>query len=258
MICDFSELNFQPVVVDRFVHQPGDFRVGGRPFAALGYREAGEGAFEADGRRFVSRPGDVLFVPAGMAYRVLYSGGQSIVVHLAGCAYDDCENLTFANPAALYGTFRALLAEWTHARRMMYMKELIYHLMQEMADARAGGLCDREAEACAAAIRAGYARAELSLSDLCGQGAVSASQLRRRFHRLFGCSPMQYCMKLRMEHAARLLFAGEMTVQEVAASSGFADEKYFARAVRKYFGMAPSAMRYAPNAAQAACLPEET
>lgn len=248
MLCDFSELNFQPVVVDRFFHQPGDFRVDGRPYAALSYREMGEGAFEVGGQRFVSRPGDILFLPAGMDYRVRYSGGHSVVLHLSGCGYTVCENSTFAAPAVLYRTFCALLTEWQGARRVIRIKELVYRLLREMAEMRAGSEADREAEACAAALRAEYMRSDLSLADLCGREALSASQLRRRFHRLYGCSPMQYLMKLRMERAAGLLFAGGCSVREVAAACGFADEKYFSRAVRRYFGMPPSALHYRPDA----------
>ena len=62
---------------------------------------------------------------------------------------------------------------------------------------------------------------------------------------------MQYLMKLRMEHAAGLLFAGGCSVREVAAACGFTDEKYFSRAVRQYFGMPPSALHYRPDGGDA-------
>lgn len=66
-----------------------------RPFAALSLRICGTARFELDGQKFVSMPGDVLFIPSDMDYTVDYSVSESIVLHLTDCNYTHAENLSF-------------------------------------------------------------------------------------------------------------------------------------------------------------------
>ena len=58
-----------------------------------------------------------------------------------------------------------------------------------------------------------------------------------------GAAPSSYVLDKRMQLAERLLLATDETVASIAASCGFADGNYFAKAFRRYSGITPSAYR---------------
>jgi AraC-like DNA-binding protein len=90
-----------------------------------------------------------------------------------------------------------------------------------------------------------YDRPEQSVSV--AEMAVRAGYSESRFHALFqkeyGCSPMRYVMKVRLEAAARLLAGSEIRMTEVAEQTGFTDAFHFSHAFKKQYGMSPRAYR---------------
>ena len=65
----------------------------------------------------------------------------------------------------------------------------------------------------------------------------------RQFAGSVGTAPSSYVLDKRMQLAERLLLATDETIASIAASCGFADGNYFAKAFRRYNGMTPSAYR---------------
>ncbi|MDW7658951.1 MAG: helix-turn-helix transcriptional regulator, partial [Bacillota bacterium] len=52
-------------------------------------------------------------------------------------------------------------------------------------------------------------------------------------------TPTDYIIRLRLEHARRLLQTGGICITAAAAESGFPDSNYFSRQFRRHYGMAP-------------------
>lgn len=76
-----------------------------------------------------------------------------------------------------------------------------------------------------------------TLADLCG---CSRPHLIRCFREAYGMPPHRMLLKLRMDHAARLLLnEPELSVKEIAARSGYARALNFSAEFRKYFGLSP-------------------
>lgn len=73
----------------------------------------------------------------------------------------------------------------------------------------------------------------------------SSRQLQRWFKQQRQLGPMEYVIKVRMGHAARLLKHTAATVQEIALSIGYRDMYYFSNAFKKYYGTAPLDFRRA-------------
>ena len=88
-----------------------------------------------------------------------------------------------------------------------------------------------------------FCESELDVTEVCKVGFISRSSLQREFFRRYGISPKQYVIKLRMNKALRLLIENRLPVKEVAASCGFADEKYLSRSFKRHYGTSPSDMR---------------
>jgi AraC family transcriptional regulator len=78
------------------------------------------------------------------------------------------------------------------------------------------------------------------LGDLAG---VHPVHLARAFRRAFGCSIGAYVRRLQVERAMTLLTAGELSLAEVAATTGFSDQSHMTRLVRAQTGTTPGAWR---------------
>ncbi|QDT04774.1 HTH-type transcriptional activator Btr [Rubripirellula lacrimiformis] len=83
----------------------------------------------------------------------------------------------------------------------------------------------------------------LSSEDLAEMAGLSVSHFERRFRRAFGSSPRQYLVRVRVEHAARMLQETTKTVSEIAHACGFYDHAHFSRSFRKIMQQSPSEYR---------------
>ncbi|MGH8027893.1 MAG: helix-turn-helix transcriptional regulator [Pseudoxanthomonas sp.] len=81
------------------------------------------------------------------------------------------------------------------------------------------------------------------LTELAHQAEVHPVYLARAFRRQYGCSPGAYLRRCRMERAIGLLDDAGLSVAEVAASCGFADQAHFAHAFRRAHRVTPSQYR---------------
>lgn len=83
----------------------------------------------------------------------------------------------------------------------------------------------------------------LSAVQIASHVHLSVRQYERRFKTELGVTPARYYRWLRINHAHRLLQQTEMSVAEVAFSSGFGSLEHFSRVYRQFFHCAPSADR---------------
>ena len=81
------------------------------------------------------------------------------------------------------------------------------------------------------------------MESLAKEAALSRSALAERFTHLIGEAPMQYLTRWRMQRAANLLRARNVSVFEAAMEVGYASEAAFSRAFKKVVGIPPSAWR---------------
>ena len=83
----------------------------------------------------------------------------------------------------------------------------------------------------------------LMLDDLAGIGDMSRRTLTREFSRAMGCSPIEYLIRLRISHAARLMQESSAGITEIAFQVGFQDSNYFTRQFRALMGCSPREYR---------------
>lgn len=83
----------------------------------------------------------------------------------------------------------------------------------------------------------------LTTPELAAKANLSVPQFERRFRRVFGTSPRQYLMRVRIESAARLLTETDQTVSEIAQVCGFYDHAHLSRSFRKIMNASPSEHR---------------
>lgn len=83
----------------------------------------------------------------------------------------------------------------------------------------------------------------LSTVQLADMAGLSVSHFERRFRHAFGASPRQYLVRVRVEHAAKMLRETDQTVSEIAHGCGFYDHAHFSRTFRRIMNLSPSKFR---------------
>ncbi len=244
MIYNFDELEFKILAVDEFCHTDGKFNVSGRPHSALSFRTEGEGRFTVEGKSFVSKPGDVLFIPHNVSYEVEYVKSKSIVFHLVDCNYMQAENVEISNFAPVKILFENAMKEWKERFCVNGTKSALYGILQAIADEKIPRLesNDKVFLQCVQYIKDNFCSPSLSLKEVCEKFFISEATLRRKFNKYYNVSFIQFLSRLRYDKAFSLLLEGTSSVSFIAHSCGFEDEKYFSRAIKKKFGSTPSSL----------------
>ncbi|HEX8102033.1 MAG TPA: helix-turn-helix transcriptional regulator [Solirubrobacteraceae bacterium] len=84
---------------------------------------------------------------------------------------------------------------------------------------------------------------DLSLDDIARRVASSRRQLQRAYAEIGDTTFRDHLTRVRMRRAADMLATRQLTVREVAHRVGYRQPAQFAKAFRRYQGVAPSAFR---------------
>ena len=83
----------------------------------------------------------------------------------------------------------------------------------------------------------------LSVETIADRMALSRTQLYRKIKQLTNYSPNELVRIIRLQHARNLLLQGQLSVSEVAYSTGFSSPSYFTKCYTDFFGERPSARK---------------
>lgn len=84
---------------------------------------------------------------------------------------------------------------------------------------------------------------ERNVHDHVVDSGYSPAQFRRHFQHVLGCSPREYLVQLRLEHARNLLESTVLTLAHVAEQAGFTSPEHFSRQFARRYGVPPSRYR---------------
>ncbi len=84
---------------------------------------------------------------------------------------------------------------------------------------------------------------KLKVKDIAEVAAISESHFAHVFKRETGHSPADYVSMIRIDKAKKLLRTGELSVSEIAGSTGFSSASHFSTAFAKATGTAPAEFR---------------
>lgn len=84
---------------------------------------------------------------------------------------------------------------------------------------------------------------EKNIHDHVIDSGYSPAQFRRYFQNILGCSPREYLVHLRLEHARNLLESTLLPVAGIAEKAGFNSPEHFSRQFIQRYGASPSRYR---------------
>ncbi|MBC8009122.1 MAG: helix-turn-helix domain-containing protein [Burkholderiales bacterium] len=83
----------------------------------------------------------------------------------------------------------------------------------------------------------------ISLAQLAAEAGLSVSHYSMLFRALTGYAPIDFLLRRRIQHAARLLDTTTLRIEEIATQLGYADAYYFSRLFKRFVGHSPRAYR---------------
>ena len=83
----------------------------------------------------------------------------------------------------------------------------------------------------------------ISIHMLCRIAGLSRPRFHALFQLAFGCGPMHYVKKMRLERAARLLIRSNEKLDAIAFRCGFSDSFHLSHAFKSHFSISPKMFR---------------
>lgn len=212
-------------------------------------------------------PGTLVVIPAGVPHRYWASEGDPWSIywfHLKGdhagelCRHYGLESHPIQMPRAFVSEFIARLDQTlailtdrpyslsTHIYVSQTLRWLISGLGQEFIRTHQDRKREHHLEN---AIRymEEHIAASIRLPDLASYTGISKQHLIYLFNKETGFSPIDYFLRMKMQHAANMLDLTDLTVKEISASIGMEDPYYFSRMFKKLMGQAPTEYRKIPK-----------
>jgi LacI family transcriptional regulator len=92
-------------------------------------------------------------------------------------------------------------------------------------------------------IQTNFAKPNLSVDDIVAHGQVPRRSLERAFRAEFGRTILHEILRVRTNHAQKLLETSNQSITGIATSSGFTSINHFYRVFRECTGQTPRAFR---------------
>ncbi len=119
---------------------------------------------------------------------------------------------------------------------------LLYQVLLELADDFQSKHHPQELNGILDFMRRNIA-GSLCMADLCRQSGMSASALQRIFRQYLQSSPIDYFIKLKMNHAKDLLIYNQHSIKEISQILGYSNQLYFSAEFKKRTGFSPKVFR---------------
>jgi AraC-like DNA-binding protein len=230
------------------------------------HTEQGCGTIEIGSSRLPLAPSQVIFVPQGVEYRVIFQKQHPLVMlNFHYLLFGDRGSpiharslpTTFSPPniAHILRLLKRLHEIWDSSDALARLTVtarlhvLAAAYFRDYSFATPAQESDREAER----VKEKLADPNLTHFDanqIAKEVFLSASQLNRRFRIAFGLSPKKYWLKQRYLHALDRLQNSTQSIAQIAASLAFDDVNYFCRWFTKMNGVAPGRFRALMRARQ--------
>lgn len=151
-------------------------------------------------------------------------------------------------PAVMYERMRQLIAleDMAHNNWARWKHQLIFQQILELLgaslDLRAALPGANVADQAASYLRKHYSE-DVTAKSLSDHLNFHPVYIARCMKREFGCTPVEYLMRYRLEQAKLLLLQTDMPIHHIAQKSGFGKASYFSTCFGKYEGLTPRAYR---------------
>lgn len=256
-IVSLSQLSFFKVTRyhygDSYIH---DFRQTPRPHYCMGLLLRGRAVFSSDGEKVEVGVGEIIFVPVGSCYISEWHGDPdvryiSLHFSFSGCGPFPREKkmkvqrlgLSLSEFADFERDFSAMHEKQNGSPddQMAGLGLFFGVLGRLLTRIRFCGVrnLDRRIDKAIEYLDYNYDRA-VTVGELAAIAGLSESYFYNRFRSETGMSPIEYKLRVAIDHAILLLIGDEtLRVEEISDRLGFESSTYFRRVFRRFTGKSP-------------------
>lgn len=221
--------------------------VSARPFHALVFRLKGKASFLCGEQKKETSEGDVIYMPAGLAYSATYTDANEIIaIHFeSDIGERKIENYSFRNYHAVQNLFFEILDIWKKKEPGYYYSamSIFYQILEKLSLPRYS-FPNKETEMCfkeaICYMEENYLSKDFSVAKMVEKAYMSNTYFRKLFMQAYGKKPIDFIISKKAEYAYKLLVSGKYSISEISEMCGFEDAKYFSRVIKKHYGVPPS------------------
>lgn len=249
---DLSELIIQRIVaVNRVNRMDGSYSVKDRPFCALCYKTRGYSEYTQNGKTYASDKNRIVFIPSTASYDYYcLETGECIIVEFeavnAGheiCSFsvkNDMEVLSLLEKIERMHTFKKQGYAF-YCQSGLF--KLLYYMISQQEEQYLPNMKRRRIEPSLSYLEKHYMDADLSIGQIAEVSGISEIYFRKLFTEIYGMTPKQYIIQIRMNKAKELLVTEGITVRQIAEEVGFNEVYSFCKAFRKMSDCTPTEYR---------------
>lgn len=237
-----------------------DYKISREEFSYVGveYVVSGRARVTIGGRSFDLRPGSLFGYTPNSDLTIENRGVYPLTKYFVDVHGSEALNLfknsplgklqvlEFAGVRWVEETFRQMLKFGTRGgpkaqRSCDLLAELLLLQVEESEHENEGGASTAylNYRKCKETIEKGYVRIN-SIADVAATVNLDQAYIARLFKRFDSEAPYKQLVRLKMNHAARLLFRENMLVKNAAEAVGFEDSAHFSRVFKNTYGVAPT------------------
>nr|WP_249435990.1 AraC family transcriptional regulator [Paenibacillus sp. Marseille-Q4541] len=232
-------------------------------FSELFYVRSGRGNFIVEDEIFPVQQDDLVIVNPNVEHTEVSAGTdplEYVVLGVEGMSFDfgdQSENRNYEiinyrhQRGELLFYFNALLRE-TENKKENYeavcqnlLEVVVINLMRSsdhpfsvVGSQRANKVCSRIKRY----IDSNFAE-DISLDSLSQKAHLSKYYLVHTFAKYYGMSPINYLNEVRLRASKELLETTDLSISQIATSTGFSSQSYFSQSFRRSCGLTPSVYR---------------
>lgn len=137
-------------------------------------------------------------------------------------------------------------SQFAHEFAMVYLKEVLLHLIQEQVEREKAEYDPMQAHYENALFNEilHYIQSQidqsLSIEAICSRFHISRSKIQSLFNIKLGIGPKQYISSLKLDRAKEMIDEHKYTISEISERLGFTSIHYFSRKFKNHFGLTPT------------------
>jgi AraC-like DNA-binding protein len=240
---------------------------------SIKYVMRGEEAYEIDGQSFQVKAGSFLLVNDGTLIHTRIPANETVeglciyfspklIRKIFGKGKVLRETVYCADSTPLGAKIKMLAEEFANIPTLTHQHQMPWDFYTEMATAlfkhqqevdkelnRLNCVKDSTREelyrrlCIARSYMHAYFSTEIDLDELSREACLSKFHFIRLFSQAFGATPHQYLIRLRLNHAQRLLLTSNLKLTEICHHVGLRDLSSFGRRFKRTFGLSPARYR---------------
>lgn len=245
-----NELNIELIGVfkikrENFNHKSFD----NREYDSLSIRTNGTAKFITDKKTVSIKKGELLYIPKKADYKQTSQNETVVAIHFINYSNInslELEKFSLEDINYTEEIFTEMYNIWKEKKQgykylcLSLFYNLLYTVNCSSNEKRLNSISqETQINKAIDYIHRNYRNSTIEISYLASMCAISETYFRRIFKKIYGVSPQQYILNLKLEFAYHLLGSNLYTVSEVSQKSGFLDPKYFSRIFKAHYNCTP-------------------